>query len=192
MTFQFEKSDLEKAFDVLKNGGVILYPTDTIWGLGCDATSREAVDKIFRIKKRNEAQSLIILVSGLTMLEEYTDEIPETALSIIDVADKPLTLIYPKGKNLAHGVCADDGSVGIRICREPFCRELITMFRKPVVSTSANVSDFPPPSNFSGIDQYIIDSADYVVKYRQEDPALYPPSKVIKLGKDGTIKIIRK
>lgn len=191
MTFRFDKSDLTQALNVLKRGGVILYPTDTIWGLGCDATRREAVDKIFRIKRRNESQSLIILVNGLTMLERYTVEIPAIALSILEVADKPLTLIYPAGKNLAPGVCADDGSVGIRVCEEPFCKDLITMLRKPLVSTSANISDSPPPSDFSGIDNYIIDSADYVVKYRQEDPTWHPPSQVIKLGKNGTIKIIR-
>jgi L-threonylcarbamoyladenylate synthase len=192
MMFLFDKIDLEQALNVLKRGGVILYPTDTIWGLGCDATRRDGVDKIFSIKNRREAQSLIILVSGLTMLEQYTEEIPEIAFSLLDVADKPLTLIYPGGKNLAHGICADDGSVGIRVCEEPFCSELITMLGKPVVSTSANVTDRPPPSNFSGIDKYIIDSADYVVKYRQEDTSSFPPSQVIKLGKDGTIKIIRK
>jgi L-threonylcarbamoyladenylate synthase len=191
MTFRFDKSDLVRALNVLKEGGVILYPTDTIWGLGCDATRKEAVDKIFRIKKRNESQSLIILISGLTMLERYTNGIPGIAFSILEVADKPLTLIYPAGKNLAPGVCADDGSVGVRLCEEPFCKELITMFRKPLVSTSANISDSPPPTNFSRIDDYIIDSVDYVVKYRQEDPSEHSPSQVIKLGKDGTIKIIR-
>lgn len=185
------KEDLNNALKVLYEGGVILYPTDTIWGLGCDATSREAVENIFRIKKRSEGQSLIILVNSLTMLERYVSQVPETAYNIIEVTDKPITLIYPAGKNLAPGVCAEDGSIGIRVCSEAFCNELIGRFRKPVVSTSANISNKPSPSNFSEIDDSIIRSADYVVKYRQEDTAKYPPSSIIRLENNGTIKIIR-
>ncbi len=186
----YDKEDFNQALRVLKDGGVILYPTDTIWGLGCDATSGEAVHKIFKIKKRNESRSLIVLVNGLTMLERYAG-ITETAINILEVADKPITLVYPRGKNLAPGVCDEDGSVGIRVCADIFCSELITRLRKPIVSTSANISDKPSPGNFSEIDDYIIKSADYVVKYRQEDMTKYPPSSIIKLGTDGTIKIIR-
>ena len=118
-------------------------------------------------------------------------DITETAINILEVADKPITLVYPRGKNLAPGVCDEDGSVGIRVCADIFCSELITRLRKPIVSTSANISDKPSPGNFSEIDDYIIKSADYVVKYRQEDMTKYPPSSIIKLGTDGTIKIIR-
>jgi len=185
------REDLNQALKVLRDGGIILYPTDTVWGLGCDATRGDAVEKIFSIKRRNDYHSLIVLVNGFTMLERYVKEIPATALNILEVADKPITLVYPEGRNLAPMVYADDGSSGIRICNEGFCNDLITSFRKPLVSTSANISDTPAPSNFSEIDDYIISKADYVVKYRQEDTAKYPPSSVIKLGKDGTIKIIR-
>lgn len=186
------KEDLNQALRVLKEGGVILYPTDTIWGLGCDATREDAVEKIFRIKKRTESRSLIVLVNGFGMLERYVRNVPDTAREILEVADKPITLIYPEARNLAPSVCAGDGSAGIRLCYESFCSELITRFRKPVVSTSANISDLPSPQDFSEIDEYIIKSADYVVKYRQEDTTKYPPSSIIKLGIDGTIKIIRK
>ena len=185
------KEDLRNALEVLKEGGVILYPTDTVWGLGCDATNRDAVGKIFSIKKRRESRSLIVLVNGLTMLERYLTDMPYIALNLLEVADKPLTIVYPQGKNLAYGICAEDGSAGIRICNDAFCNELITRFRKPVVSTSANISNVPPPGNFSEIDESIKSSADYVVRYRQEDIGKNPPSSIIKLGKDGTIKIIR-
>jgi L-threonylcarbamoyladenylate synthase len=191
MTFQYDKKDLLRALEVLKNGGVILYPTDTIWGLGCDATRQEAVDKIFRIKERSGTQSLIILVDSKAMLERYTGEIPEIASKLLDASAKPVTIIYPEGKNLAAGVCAADGSIGIRVCKEPFCRNLITSFGKPVISTSANISNQPPPGNFSEIDDLIISSVDYIVRYRQEDPAKYPSSRLIKVGREGTIKIIR-
>ncbi len=187
----YNKEDLIQALKVLREGGVILYPTDTIWGLGCDATNKEAVDKIFSIKKRSENQSLLVLVNGLTMLERYVTEIPEVAYNILEVSDKPVTLIYPKVKNLAPGVGADDGSAGIRVCNELFCNDLITRFRKPVVSTSANISNDPPPLKFSEIDNYIIISVDYVVKYRQEDRTKSTPSSIIKIEQDGTIKIIR-
>jgi len=185
------REDLNQALKVLKEGGVILYPTDTIWGLGCDATNEEAVEKIFTIKRRKEDKSLIVLVNGLTMLERYVIQIPDTAFEIIEVADKPITLVYPGGRNLAPWVCAEDGSVGIRIVDDGFCNELITRFKKPVVSTSANVSNSPSPANFSEIDDRIISSADYTVKFRQDDFSSYPPSSIIRLGKDGTIKIIR-
>jgi L-threonylcarbamoyladenylate synthase len=186
------KEDLIKALKTLREGGVILYPTDTVWGLGCDATNEEAVEKVFRIKKRKESKSLIILVNGEMMLQQYVKNTPEIVFNIIEVADKPLTIIYPEGKNLAPGVCSDDGSVGIRICRDDFCNELITRFRKPIVSTSANISGTPSPSNFSEIEETIINSAGYVAKHRQEDQQKYPPSPIIRIENDGVIKIIRK
>jgi L-threonylcarbamoyladenylate synthase len=145
------EEDLRSALKVLKEGGVILYPTDTVWGLGCDATNNIAVEKIFSIKKRAESKSLIILVDSESMLERYVKEIPEAADQIIEVSDTPVTIIYPEGKNLAEGVCSEDGSVGIRICNDEFCNELISRFRKPVVSTSANISGKPTPSFFDEI-----------------------------------------
>jgi len=184
--------DLKIALNILREGGVILYPTDTIWGLGCDATNQDAVEKIYKIKKRRESKSLIILVNGFVMLERYVKNIPGVAGEILDVSDKPMTIIYPEGKNLAPGVCNEDGSVGIRICNDDFCNELITRFRKPVISTSANYSEALSPSYFSEIEDEIIRSADYVVKYRQTDINKNTPSSIIKVDDNGVIKIIRK
>ena len=185
------REDINGALKVLREGGTIIYPTDTIWGLGCDATNQQAVEKIYAIKKRGESKSLIILVNGYQMLERYVETVPEAAASILDVADKPMTIIYPKGKNLAPAVLSADGSVGIRICSDGFCNELITRFRKPIVSTSANISDTPAPRNFQEIDDEIIRAADYAVKHRQWETEIKTPSSVIKVGDDGVIKIIR-
>lgn len=185
------REDIESSLKVLRDGGVILYPTDTVWGLGCDASNREAVAKIFRIKKREDSKSLIVLVNGTAMLERYVREIPDAAAQILEVADKPMTIIYPKGKNLAPGVCSDDGSVGIRIASDDFCRELITRFRKPIVSTSANISGSSSPGNFSAIEQEIVGSVDYAVNFRRSDNKKYKPSSIIKIENDGSIRIIR-
>jgi L-threonylcarbamoyladenylate synthase len=184
--------DLKKAVDVLVKGGVILYPTDTIWGLGCDATRQDAVERIFSIKQRDDSKSLIVLVNGFGMLERYVRNIPEIAYQLAEVADKPLTIIYPNGRSLAPGVMGSDGSVGIRICSEGFCNELITRFRKPIVSTSANISDTPAPAIFSEIEEVIALSADYVVRYNQSDITRNKPSSIIKVEDDGVIRIIRK
>ncbi|NMC36811.1 MAG: threonylcarbamoyl-AMP synthase [Bacteroidales bacterium] len=184
-------NDLKSALDTLREGGVVLFPTDTIWGLGCDATNPEAVSRIFSIKKREDSKSLIILVNGYGMLERFADNVPDVAINILEVADKPLTIIYPRGKNLAPGICAEDGSVGIRLCMDPFCNELITRFRKPVVSTSANISGTAFPSSFREIDEKIIRSVDFVVSYRQNETKKNPPSSIIKVNNDGTIRIIR-
>jgi L-threonylcarbamoyladenylate synthase len=189
--FEFE-ADIRNCVKILRNGGVILYPTDTIWGLGCDATNQSAVEKIFRIKERHESKSLIILVNSNMMLERYIREIPTAASQIIEVSDKPLTIIYPGCKNVAPAVIAEDGSAGIRITEDEFCSELITRFRKPVVSTSANKSGSPTPAIFSEITGEIISSADYVVKFRQHDLEKRQASPVIKVELNGIIKIIRK
>jgi L-threonylcarbamoyladenylate synthase len=192
MNFMDYSEDLKTALNILREGGLILYPTDTIWGLGCDATNREAVEKIYKIKKRRESKSLIILVNGFAMLERYVRNVPGVAADILDVSDKPMTIIFPGGRNLAPGVCNEDGSVGIRICTDDFCNELITRLRKPLVSTSANYSDTPSPSVFSEIEERIIRSADYVVKYRQTEEDKNTPSSIIKVDDNGVIKIIRK
>lgn len=186
------EEDIRKSLLALRSGGVILYPTDTVWGLGCDATNPAAVEKIHTIKSRTGTKSLIILVNNETMIERYVRDIPEIINQLISVSDSPLTIIYPEGKNLAPGVCNDDGSVGIRICEEAFCSELISRFRKPVISTSANLSGMPTPQNFQAIDEKIIRSADYVVKYRQDDTQKFPASPIIKVEKNGVIKILRK
>lgn len=188
----FFEEDLRKSLEVLRAGGVILYPTDTIWGLGCDATNQSAVQKIFDIKARSENKTLLVLADSEGMLERYVKEIPEIALQIISVSDTPVTIVYPKGKNLAPGICQNDGSVGIRICSEPFCNELISRFRKPIVSTSANISGKDSPSCFSDVEESLTKAVDYVVKYRQDDQKKHKASSVIRVDLDGTIKILRK
>lgn len=186
------EADIKESLNTLRNGGVILYPTDTVWGLGCDATNQSAVDKIYKIKMREEGKSLLLLVSSEQMIDRYVNEIPEIAFQLNEVTDTPLTIIYPGGKNLASGVCADDGSVGIRICKDEFCSELINRLRKPIVSTSANFSGKPAPGNFDEIDESLIEKVDYVVNYRQDDRHKHTASPVIKIGSNGTIQIIRK
>jgi L-threonylcarbamoyladenylate synthase len=185
------EGDLNEALTVLKNGGVIVYPTDTIWGLGCDATNPSAVEKIFSIKSRSGSKSLLILVDSEAMLGRYVKEIPEVVYELTAVSDKPMTIIYPSGKNLAPGICNEDGSVGIRICSDEFCCELIRRFRKPLVSTSANLSGKPSPAFFSEIEKSIIEAADYTIKYRRDDRSSAGASSVIKVELNGTIKIIR-
>jgi len=189
MTFE---EDIKKSLNTLRQGGIILYPTDTIWGLGCDPTNIIAVEKIFRIKSRSENKSFIILVDGLSMIERYVENIPEIIYELADVSDTPLTIIYPKGKNLATGVCSEDNSIAIRICHDEFCSELINRFRKPIISTSANLSGKPSPGNFDEIEKPVIEKVDFVVNYRQNDRSKCLASPVIKVNEDGTIKIIRK
>jgi L-threonylcarbamoyladenylate synthase len=186
------EEDIKESLNTLRKGGIILYPTDTIWGLGCDPTNQEAVSRIFNIKSREENKSLIILADSIGMVERYVKEIPEIIYEIVDVSDSPITIIYPNGKNLAPGVCSEDGSIAIRICNEDFCNGLIGRFRKPLVSTSANFSGKPFPANFNEIDKALVDQVDYVVKYRQDDRGKNAASPVIKINSDGTFKILRK
>jgi L-threonylcarbamoyladenylate synthase len=186
------EEDIKESLKTLRQGGIILYPTDTIWGLGCDPTNAAAVNKIFKIKSRDENKSLIILVDGLSMIERYVNDIPEIIYELTEVSDTPLTIIYPAGKNLAKGVCGEDDSIAIRICRDEFCSDLISRFRKPIVSTSANLSRKPSPGNFSEIEETLIDKVDFVVNWRQDDRSKSLASPVIKINHDGTIKIIRK
>jgi L-threonylcarbamoyladenylate synthase len=188
MTFE---EDIKESLAVLRKGGIILYPTDTIWGLGCDPTNEVAVSRIFNIKSRSESKSLIILADGLSMVERYVAELPEIIYELAEVSESPLTIIYPKGKNLAAGVCSEDGSIAIRICRDEFCKELIGRFRKPLVSTSANFSGSTSPANFDEIEEGLLEKVDYQVKYRQDDRSKSQASPVIKVNLDGTIKIIR-
>lgn len=184
--------DIQNCLKVLKEGGIILYPTDTIWGLGCDATNPKAVERIFRIKGRIETKSLLALVNSEAMLERYVREIPPIAYEIVRLSDKPVTIIYPSCKNLAAGIAAEDGSAGIRITEDSFCSKLIEKFRKPVVSTSANVSGNPSPAHFGDISEHIIRSVDYVVFHRRDDRRKHIASPVIKVEINGIVKIIRK
>jgi len=183
--------DIKAALAVLQKGGVILYPTDTIWGLGCDAGNEEAVKRIYNIKNRIDSKSMLVLMENAALLERYVLEIPEVAYDLIELSEKPLTIIYDGAKNLAKNLIAEDGSIGIRLTTEAFSSDLIRRFKRPIVSTSANISGKPSPACFDEIEQEIIDAVDYVVKYRQDDVQKAVPSGIIKLGRGGEIKIIR-
>lgn len=191
MLFSFT-NDIIKAVEVLRSGGIILYPTDTIWGIGCDATNVTAVKRIYEIKQRQDTKSMLVLMENPNLLNSYIGEVPEIAWELIEVADTPLTIIYPGAKNLASNLLADDGSIGIRITNEPFTQQLIQRFRKPIVSTSANISGQKTPHNFAEITDDIKKSVDYIVEYRQDDLTKSKPSGIIKLGVGGQIEIIRK
>jgi L-threonylcarbamoyladenylate synthase len=184
--------DLGIACEVLWKGGVILYPTDTIWGIGCDATNPEAVKRIYDIKQRSDSKSMLVLVDSTAKLDYYVDELPEIALDLIELSDKPLTIIYSNARNVAPNLIAPDGTLGIRVTKEDFSRQLCQRLKKPLVSTSANISGQAPPANFSEISEEIIRAVDYVVNYRQEETQKARPSGIIQLGKGGLIKIIRK
>jgi L-threonylcarbamoyladenylate synthase len=186
------REDIRQAVEVLKMGGIILYPTDTIWGIGCDATNAEAVARIYQLKKREDTRSMLVLMENPNLLNSYIEEVPEVAWELVDVADKPLTIVYPGAKNLATNLIADDGSIGIRISGESFTQQLIQRFRRPIVSTSANISSESAPAFFDEVSQEIIDGVDYVVRYRQEDRTPALPSSIIKLGVNGEIQILRK
>lgn len=183
--------DIKAALEVLQKGGVILYPTDTIWGLGCDACNEEAVKRVYAIKNRVDSKSMLVLMENAALLERYIEEVPEIAYDLIELSEKPMTIIYDGARGLAKNLVAEDGSIGIRITTETFSSELIRRFKRPIVSTSANISGRPSPANFSEIEQEIIDAVDYVVKYRQDDIAKAVPSSIMKLGRGGEIKIIR-
>jgi L-threonylcarbamoyladenylate synthase len=183
--------DIKAALEVLQKGGVILYPTDTIWGIGCDACNEDAVKKVYTIKNRVDSKSMLVLMENLALIERYVTEVPDIAYDLIELTDKPLTIIFDGAKSLAKNLIAEDGSVGIRVTAEKFSSELIRRFRRPIVSTSANLSGNPSPACFDEIDQEIIDAVDYVVKYRQDDRQKTVPSSIMKLGRGGEIKIIR-
>jgi len=186
------KNEVEKALEVVKAGGLILYPTDTIWGIGCDATNEEAVQKIMALKGRSASKSLIVLVDNDTKLASYVREIPDVAYDLIEYAENPLTIVYSNAKNLAKSVINEDGSVGIRVVKHNFCQQLIQRFRLPIVSTSANISGEPAPKNFSEVSQEIIDGVDYVVNLEQEVSEEKTPSTIMKLSPDGLFTFIRR
>lgn len=190
MTPQFN-TDIEACLRVLESGGLILYPTDTIWGIGCDATNEEAVEKIFALKKRIETKALIVLIADERSLLQYVASPHIEVFDYIQGVSKPTTIIYENAIGLAGNLLAEDGSVGIRICADEFCKHLIKRFRKPIVSTSANVSGFPPPKVFSDIDIAVKQGVDYMVHYRQDDMTSLEPSAVVKCNKDGSFTILR-
>ncbi len=183
--------EIKKACQVMREGGVILYPTDTIWGIGCDATNEEAVRRVYEIKHRADSKAMLVLVDSAVKVDFYVQDVPEVAWDLIELADKPLTIIYSGARNLAPNLLAEDGSVGIRVTGEEFSKRLCQQFRKAIVSTSANVSGQPSPQNFSEISEEIKSAVDYIVDYRREETTQAKPSSIIKLDKGGVIKIIR-
>ena len=194
------KAIINEAVQVLRDGGVILYPTDTVWGIGCDATNEKAVAKVFEIKKRSEAKSLVLLACDLDMVAKYVKEIPNIAIDLVEVNDAPMTIIYPGAQYLAPNAVAEDGSVGIRIpCVEDetlagggaFCRELVRRLRKPLVSTSANISGEPTPKSFKEISEDIRSAVDYAVPRALEAGSTGRASQIIKLGLGGEVEIVR-
>ena len=199
---RYDKDDLAEALRVLRNGGVIVYPTDTVWGIGCDATNEEAVKRIYALKQREDSKSMLVLLDNAAKLDYYV-EVPETAEMLLGLRDegmrgledeemmKPLTIIYPKAKHLAPSLIAEDGSIGIRITNEVFSKALCAQLRHPIVSTSANISGHPTAHFFHEIEQEIIDRADYVCRFRREDETPSEPSSIVKVNEDGTFSIIR-
>ena len=183
--------DIRKACEVMEKGGVILYPTDTIWGIGCDATNEKAVKRVFEIKHRADSKAMLVLIDTAAKLNYYVKEICDVAWDLIDMADKPMTIIYDGARNLAPNLLAEDGSVGIRVTNEPFSKQLCQRFRKAIVSTSANISGTPSPANFSDISEDIKQAVDYIVECRREEKGEAKPSSIVKLGTKGEIKIIR-
>lgn len=183
--------DVKNAFDVLAQGGLILYPTDTIWGIGCDATNEKAVQRVYDLKKRIESKAMIVLVDNDSKLNFYVSQVPDLAYDLIDLSEKPLTIIYDEARNLASNLLADDGSIAIRVTQEKFSNELCKKFRKAIVSTSANISGTTAPANFMEISNEIKLGVDYIVQFRQDETEKQRSSSVIKLGNGGEIKIIR-
>ena len=191
MNYEKLKEEVRKACEVLKNGGIILYPTDTIWGIGCDATNELAVKRIYELKHREDNKAMLVLLDDVGKLASYV-EVPDVAYELLEVNDKPMTIIYPNAKNLAKNLIAQDRTIGIRITSEAFTKALLYRFRKPIVSTSANISGEPSPKCFAEISDAVKSVVDYVVDFRQEETSNPAPSSIIKLGVGGEIQIIRK
>ena len=183
--------DVKKACEVLRAGGLILYPTDTVWGIGCDATNEDAVRKVYALKQREDSKAMLVLVDNAVKVDYYVKEVPPVAWDLLEVATNPLTIIYSGARNLAPNLLAEDGSIGIRVTEEDFSKQLCFRFRKAIVSTSANISGEPSPKNFSEISEAVKQGVDYVVGYRQNDKQKRNPSSIIKLSPTGELKIIR-
>lgn len=186
-----QDADIVQCLKTLSAGGLILYPTDTVWGIGCDATNAEAVKKVYQLKQRDDSKALIALIDSADHLDHYVIDVPAIALELIDVAVKPLTIIYEGAYNLATNMLGAEDSVGIRIPNDEFCHRLCERYGKPIVSTSANVSGQPTAKTFGDIDPAIIKGVDYAVQYRRDDTTSHQPSNIILLSRDGTFKIIR-
>lgn len=182
--------ELSNCIDILKDGGLILYPTDTVWGIGCDATNPDAVKKVYALKNREDSKALICLVANQAMLERHIAEVPEAAYDIMDLAIKPTTIVFDEPKGVAKNLIAADNTLAIRVASDKFCQYLINKFGKPIVSTSANISEQPTPKHFAEISPKILKGVDYVVNLPDENknPS---PSSIIKLSNDGQVKVIR-
>ncbi len=187
-----QAEDIKNAVAVLNKGGVILYPTDTVWGIGCDATNSEAVSKVYQIKHRDDSKAMICLVDSDARLQRYVRDVPNVAWDLLDLAIKPTTVILDNAVNLAPNLIAEDGSIAMRITKEPFSKELCFRFQKALVSTSANISGEPAAANYADISQETIDAVDYVCWSRRQEHKPHTPSSIIKLGIDGEVEIIRK
>ena len=204
---RYNKEDLQQALQVLRSGGIIVYPTDTVWGIGCDATNVEAVKRIYALKQREDSKSMLVLLDSAAKLNYYVD-VPEAAEMLLgvqntdrfadgaqtdlqDEATKPMTIIYPNARHLAQNLIAEDGSIGIRITSEPFSKALCAQLKRPIVSTSANISGHPSARFFHEIEQAILEGADYVCLFRREDETPHQPSTIIKINVDNSFKIIR-
>ena len=203
---RYDKEDIQAAVRVLREGGVIVYPTDTVWGIGCDATNAEAVKKIYALKQREDSKSMLVLLDSAAKLDYYVD-VPETASLLLEATNndgmsateslndandtKPMTIIYPKARHIAENLIAEDGSIGIRITNEAFSKALCAQLKRPIVSTSANISGHPTAHFYHEIEQEILDGADYVCRFRRDDETPCEPSTIIKVNTDGTFKIIR-
>ena len=201
---RFDKEDLQAALRVLRDGGIIVYPTDTVWGIGCDATNAEAVQRIYQLKQREDSKSMLVLLDSPAKLNYYIADIPDAAWALLEATEdqspitndqspiaKPLTIIYPNARNLAPNLIAEDGSIGIRITSDPFSKALCAQLKHPIVSTSANISGEPTPRVFRDINGVILDHSDYCCLFRREDDTPHEPSSIIKINADGTFKIIR-
>lgn len=191
MEYNMKPIEIENCIKTLESGGIILYPTDTIWGIGCDATDTEAISAIYRLKHREEDRSFIVLVASQDQLKEYVKDIPAVAYDLMNAIDTPLTIIYPQGKNLAENVMGRDGSIAIRVVKNDFCRELIRRFGKPIVSTSANISGAPSPISFQSISKAIISGVDHVVVLSSTHIEKVSASRIIKIEANGMFTVIR-
>ena len=193
MEQRYDKHDFQQALKVLREGGVILYPTDTVWGIGCDAACAQAVARVYEIKKRVDSKAMLVLLDGAGKLQGYMQQVPETAWMLLEANEgqRPMTIIYPQAKNLAANLLAEDGSVGIRITSEPFTKALCEQLRRPIVSTSANFSGESAARYFSEIHPELLAAVDYVCQFRRNDTTIHQPSSIIKIDEKERITIIR-
>ena len=185
------EEDVKKAVEVLRNGGVILYPTDTVWGIGCDATNEEAVRKVYEIKHRDDSKAMICLVDSEVRLQRYVRNVPEVAWDLIELSERPTTVILDGATGLAPNLIAEDGSIAVRVTKETFSKELCYRFQKPLVSTSANISGEPAAQNYCDISEEILNAVDYVCLTRRQEHEPHRPSAIIKIAMNGEVKIIR-